>query len=1142
MRKGKRLLAGIAAGGLAAGLISFTGAGAANAAAPSVFTPVANTPAGLQVVRSDDATYSSSLIANVQAGIQATATGAGSDSVEVFYQATPNVMPVLLSDAFAPPASTSLDLSGDNTVILTTSGGATFGEAVNPDAYQVTAAGAGNVLLLKVFRDADPGKYTLRIWSGATSTGYLESSLWVSNSPSYSDWTPDVDIIDPGETAQFNVMVFDAAGRPTYLKGAERLNITSSNYGQAPVSTPVLQYLGSADINQNNAVTVWGGAINVTSVTDVTTARGTYELTASPNGTLQAEGLTVATTGTIEVRRPEVDVIGWPAASRAQQRQYVVAEGVFPNNGAAADWTYNICAVPATVPFAFDPGVYVTANPLAEDAIYLELQDDWDFDPDTYDTIPGSYAVAVYYRADDSDPCAEDGRPQDSDSIALTPSQWLTFGGPIATLSQSPATAAMGVGNTQTITVTAKDAAGRVTLPTPWDEGDSISYWSVNDSIASVSNPPYTPDNACEDIDPGAGIVRAVCPSYADLNDGVLSYVVTANSPGTTTVYTASVNAAVADADTTIGVQQSGAFTAASTVFLQQPNVIEVTDPASLTARYFEANTNVDNLVFKAAGLVPGQSYAWSVQGNLGNSTTASPTSGIVTADASGNASATVAVNCSIVFGCPQDVYTFTLTSGTGATRSATVEYVAGVPLFASPANNGIFFAAAGSTVSVPVVASDQYGNPIGGATVTITSAAGTQVAQGVTNSSGQASLSVTAPATGTASFILTGLTPLNYLIFPNQPIQPLPLVFTVDTRTPVLTSLGASPSSVLVPVIDSVVDTGVEATTVQMRVNTPDGFPAAGVTVAFSGSEGVKFSTSSPTADAAGGVPVRWNGGAATVSATTNAAGIATVYAWTTKTGSNTVTAKVSTVTATATFTAGNTTSSGRTIEVKAPESMTTAEIGVVTLTVKDAFGNVVPAATPVTVQFNDGSIGTFANGSRQMTVQPDAAGQAQVTVISGEAGDLKFKSGVFVNSSTVLDQFGAAANQLFRNSAANSAPGFAASNAPLETTIKVSVAKAMAILQASRDARTGAGLFNGVASGFAADAKLNVRVKVWNEGNGSWSKWRAGGQVALSNVVDSAGNRSFAGVVTIGNGKALKVRVTKDGINSESVTIPGR
>lgn len=1116
MRTGRRLLAGIAAGGLAAGLISFTGGGVAQAAAPSAFGAPANIPAGVQVIRSDDATYKAVLgdvAGSVQAGIQATRTANGSDSVEVVYQSNVSTTPIVLTSNFAAAGSTFADLSGNNTVTLTGATGVTF-QSSPGDAYTATAGGAGGTLTLNVFRDAAPGRYTMSIWSGGSRTGEQTSTIWVANPPASSAWRPSARNVVPGATANFSVMVFDPAGRPTYMKGAEKLLLSASNPLKVPVSTPVSGELNSTSINQNNAVTVWlTEPTNVSSVTDQTTARGTYTLTAAPNATLVAEGLTAATSGTVNVSAPLVTSVGWPTASRAQQGQTVAVAGAFPADSAPATFRYQICAVPATTPNLFDPGAQVTL-PGGGTALTMNLQKDFALGGTT---VAGTYSLSVYYRADSLSPCGTDGRPRDIDSIALTPAQSVTFGGPVATLTQTPATAAIGVGNTQTMTVTAVDAAGRRTLPTRALEGDSISYGSANAFIAAL--------NKAE-------------PSEADLNSGNLRYVVTGVSAGTTTVSTTSVNGAVARVSSTIGVQQSGAFTADSTVSLDQANVAEVTDPASLTDRFFEANLNVNNLVFKASGLVPGASYSWNVVGAGFNVSTASPLNGIVTADSSGNASATVAVS-GLTGLAELDRYTFTLTSGTGATRVATVTYVKGYPLFASPVPNSIIFAAAGSTVSVPIVASDQYGNPVAGATVTIAGGSGA-VAQGTTNTNGQLTLNVTAPASGTAAFSMTGLTPNSTQFFfdPLTPIEPNPLNFTVDTRTPVLTTVAATPSTVVVPVIDSIVNDGAEATVVTMRVNTPDGFPAAGVTVGFSGSAGVKLSATSPNSLAAGGVPVRWNGGAATANAVTNSAGIATVYAWTTKTGSNTVTGTVGTQSANQTFTAVNTTFSGRTIDIQAPSAMTTGETKVITLTVKDAFGNVVPAATPVTVQFNDGSVGTFADGTRQKTVQPDGLGQVQVTVKSDSAGEMKFKSGVFVNTSTVADQFGAAVNQLFRNSPANSAPGFAASNAPLETMITVTAAKSLVITNSGRDSR--GGYFSGVSTGFAAGESVNVRFKVYNKSTKKWSAWQAGGTVTLSNNVSSQGNRSFSGVIE--KNSALKVRVVKNGVNSEIVTIAAK
>lgn len=120
----------------------------------------------------------------------------------------------------------------------------------------------------------------------------------------------------------------------------------------------------------------------------------------------------------------------------------------------------------------------------------------------------------------------------------------------------------------------------------------------------------------------------------------------------------------------------------------------------------------------------------------------------------------------------------------------------------------------------------------------------------------------------------------------------------------------------------------------------------------------------------------------------------------------------------------------------MQSPADVRTGAFGVVTLDVTDEFGN--PASGGVVLRFDDASPGRFGDGSRQQNVNLDAAGKVQVTVTAsaGETGKMSIR---VATPGTNFDQFGAAANRLFFNSATDDAPGFAASNAPKTVEIEI-------------------------------------------------------------------------------------------------------
>jgi len=170
----------------------------------------------------------------------------------------------------------------------------------------------------------------------------------------------------------------------------------------------------------------------------------------------------------------------------------------------------------------------------------------------------------------------------------------------------------------------------------------------------------------------------------------------------------------------------------------------------------------------------------------------------------------------------------------------------------------------------------------------------------------------------------------------------------------------------------------------------------AASTGVASNGSVTVTATVTSSTGAALSGFPVTFSTdskafatgtGAATTTAYTSAAGVATATIYAKTLGTSTVTVASGGVTTTKTFTviAG----SARTISVDAATaSMAPSESKRVTATVKDAFGNVVEAAS-VTVKYV-GTTGRVAsvNGIAASTATTDVNGQVVIELAADSAG----------------------------------------------------------------------------------------------------------------------------------------------------------
>jgi hypothetical protein len=322
-----------------------------------------------------------------------------------------------------------------------------------------------------------------------------------------------------------------------------------------------------------------------------------------------------------------------------------------------------------------------------------------------------------------------------------------------------------------------------------------------------------------------------------------------------------------------------------------------------------------------------------------------------------------------------------------------------------------------GSAIAVAGKIADQYGNPLSGATVTVTgtvtttdttpanlTGTATSASDGtwsLTLSAATAlttSVSIVAAATKTGATISSSSASVVNLTASGSPASMTWSAIGDEDSYTALAPLSQYPASV-VPYTGSVTGNSDELYTIadaatDGTLNATDGCVAftatttPGSQVVFTGSAGVKFTkTSCATAQTV----------ASLLDTVTVASGTA-AYAVATKTGANTVTMTSGTVSKTATFYAYNALTAAsagdaiRNLSVDSSAlSLNAGQIGFITITATDAFGNLVKSAKAaagavVTVKASGQALLDGPALSRDYTTT-DSAGQIVVGVIAGSS-----------------------------------------------------------------------------------------------------------------------------------------------------------
>ena len=245
MRSGKRVLAGVAAGALSLGVLSFVGATSASAlTGAATVTPVRATFTGSTL---DQVPYARAVFKAPMAGAA-----------------------VGVSLAIAPDGGTlkvDTPSSDDSTVtLLTPAVGALVTAASADDSYvQIKATAAGT--------------YSGQIFNGTDTFTY---SFTTTGKPASMTLTPATQTTPTGGVANFALSLKDAAGNVTQPGAGDTITLASSP--AAGITLTNASY---------NATQLYKGAVDDTAIT---TAAGTYTVTATPLGNLPSQGVTAQST------------------------------------------------------------------------------------------------------------------------------------------------------------------------------------------------------------------------------------------------------------------------------------------------------------------------------------------------------------------------------------------------------------------------------------------------------------------------------------------------------------------------------------------------------------------------------------------------------------------------------------------------------------------------------------------------------------------------------------------------------------------------------------------------------------------------------------------------------------------------------
>jgi hypothetical protein len=585
----------------------------------------------------------------------------------------------------------------------------------------------------------------------------------------------------------------------------------------------------------------------------------------------------------------------------------------------------------------------------------------------------------------------------------VTPFTFTTTGAPTSFTFTSDL-ASTAVSGAISATVTLKDANGATT------QGSTVDTFKLTASTVDSAGAATTAGTFAS-----SGDITA-----ADLVDGTQSLVytnsVTASSTSTLTATPQGTLGTLGAKTLTVTTVAASTFaTAVATVDLSTTNVVaasgNVAAPSLTAMNAYTMALSQTSFTFKIAGLTPNTSFSWDITDAITLTVNgAAYTSGT---DTVAIASATGTYELAVVTTSPAANDTVVLDINTvGGTNiagqvNATVTYA--VPTYAvtlsSPTATDL--KVSGSTLTYTGYIADQFGNKLGGATVTAT---GTNTpvtspvaitSTGSSNANGEFTLTLT-PAAATTSIstvisaVKSGLT--NAITSASAHVTNLTATGIAATLTlsdpdtasgSVATDGVGSRTINLAPAV--LTANGVAATDSWTAITVATTVPSA---IAFSATatNGIRLVTSTP---AGAVIPV------ANTAAVTGTGGTTTIYAIPTKVGAGVITVTSGGLTATYTLT-GTLSASAKAQLVTLTAGTNAKGKAAYTVTTTDIFGNVVAADVNISMS----GAGYLSNGFKNMTLTTLAAdGSNTFDVISDGSAASGITATIVSGSYTAVD-----------------------------------------------------------------------------------------------------------------------------------------
>jgi trimeric autotransporter adhesin len=300
-----------------------------------------------KMVRTDDATYAATIGGSGTAAkivlAETVAAELNAASVRVTYAASQSDAETTISTvADSGTNAETATLGTQVTLVLTDDDGTTPGSnsamALDANEYDLTSTTASAeraTLTLNVGRNAAPGIYRLYVDVTDNGSWDFSDSLQIADAPTTVRIRGAVSLgtsetrVGNG-TLSYNVNVRDAGNRNTYLLGGERvrLSVSGGSGSGLTITTPALPTIGASDLGATGSGTR-AFAMTVTAAT----AAGTYTITGALEGFPSTWATTAGTASAV--------IISDSGVATTAYRLGITSAGA---NGSATAWTAGAAA------------------------------------------------------------------------------------------------------------------------------------------------------------------------------------------------------------------------------------------------------------------------------------------------------------------------------------------------------------------------------------------------------------------------------------------------------------------------------------------------------------------------------------------------------------------------------------------------------------------------------------------------------------------------------------------------------------------------------------------------------------------------------------------------------------------------------